>query len=84
MMHGSVMTLTNIDDVHVHFGWRSNPLGELGLALWQDGQEPTRTWTDPLSATEVVDEIMQRLELDTGTTLTGVKVQSLESLFERW
>ena len=84
MMHGSVMTLTNNDDVHVHFGWRSNPLGEWGPALWQDGQEPIRTWTDPLSATEVVDEIMQRLDLNTETTLTGVNVQSLESLFERW
>ena len=84
MLHGSVMTLTNNYDVHVHFGWRSNPLGEWGLALWQDGHEPIRRWTDPLSATEVVDEIMQRLELDTETTLTGVKVQSLESLFERW
>ena len=84
MLHGSVMTLTNNDDVHVHFGWRSNPLGEWGLALWQDGQEPIRTWADPLSATEVVDEIMQRLELDTETTLAGVNVQSLESLFERW
>ena len=48
MLHGSVMTLTNNDDAHVHFGWRSNPLGEWGLALWQDGQEPVRTWTDPL------------------------------------
>ena len=84
MMQGSVMTLTNNDDVHVHFGWRSNPLGEWGPALWQDGQEPIRTWTDPLAATEVVDEIMQRLELKTETTLTSVNVQSLESLFERW
>ena len=84
MMHGSVMTLTNNDDVHVHFGWRSNPLGEWGPALWQDGQEPIRTWTDPLSATEVVDEIMQRLDLDTETAITGVNVQSIESLFERW
>ena len=78
MMHGSVMTLTNNHDVHVHFGWRSNPLGEWGPALWQDGQEPLRTWTDPLSATEVVEEITQRLELNTETTLTGVNVQSLE------
>ena len=84
MMHGSVITLTNNRDVHVHFGWRSNPLGEWGPALWQDGQEPIRTWTDPLSATEVVEEIMQRLDLNTETTLTGVNVQSLESLFERW
>ena len=84
MMHGSVMTLTNNDDVHVRFGWRSSPLGEWGLALWQDGQEPIRKWTDPLPASEVVDEILQRLELDTGSTLTGVDVQSLESLFERW
>ena len=84
MMHGSVMTLTSIEGVDLHFGWRSNPLGEWGLSLWEDGQEPMRTWTDPLPAIEVVDEIMQRLELDTETTLTSVNVQSLESLFERW
>ena len=84
MMHGSVMTLTSNKGEHVHFGWRSDPLGEWGLALWQDGQEPIRTWTDPLPATEVVNEILQRLELDTETTLASVKVQSLESLFARW
>ena len=84
MMHGSVMTLTSNKGEHVHFGWRSDPLGEWGLALWQDGQEPIRTWTDPLPAAEVVNEILQRLELDTATTLASVKVQSLESLFARW
>ena len=84
MMHGSVMTLTNNDDAHVHFGWRSNPLGDWGLALWQDGHEPVRTWDDPLSATEVVEEITRRLELDDETTLTSVKVQPLASLFTQW
>ena len=81
MMHGSVMTLTNNNGANVHFGWRSNPLGEWGLALWQDGREPARTWADPLSATEVVDEIMQRLGLNTEATLAGVNVQPLEFLF---
>ena len=84
MLHGSVMTLTNNDDAHVHFGWRSNPLGDWGLALWQDGHEPVRTWDDPLSATEVVEEITRRLELDDETTLMSVKVQSLASLFTQW
>ena len=81
MMHGSVMTLTNNEDAHVHFGWRSNPLGEWGLALWQDGHEPIRTWSDPLSATEVVDEIIQGLRLDTEATVTNVEVQPLELMF---
>ena len=52
MLHGSVMTLTNNDDVHVHFGWRSNPSVN-GGSLWQDGHEPVRTWDDPLSATKL-------------------------------
>ena len=81
MMHGSVMTLTNNDNAHVHFGWRSNPLGEWGLALWQEGHEPARTWNDPLPATEVVDEIIQCLELDDETISISVNVQSLSSLF---
>ena len=81
MLHDSVMTVTNNDGVHVHFGWRSNPLGEWGLALWQDGHEPARTWEDPLPATDVVDEIIQRLELDDETTSISVNVQSLGSLF---
>jgi len=84
MMHGSVMTLTNNEGVHVRFGWRTNRLGEWGLALWQDGNEPVRTWSDPLSATEVVDEIIQRLGLATEATLAGVDVQPLESLFSSW
>ena len=81
MMHGSVMTLTNSEDAHVHFGWRSNPLGDWGLALWQDGHEPIRTWSDPLSATEVVDEIIRGLGLDTEATVTNVEVQPLELMF---
>ena len=81
MLHDSVMTVTNNDGVHVHFGWRSNPLGEWGLALWQDGHEPARTWEDPLPATDVVDEIIQRLELDDEATSISVNVQSLGSLF---
>ena len=82
MMRGSVMTLTSIEGVDLHFGWRSNPLGEWGLSLWEDGQEPMRTWTDPLPATEVVDEIMQRLDLDTEMDINGIRVRSLYSLVE--
>ena len=82
MLHGWVMTLTNHQGAHVQFGWRSNPLGEWGLALWHDGHDPVRTWDDPLSAAEVVDEIIQQLDLDTESTLAGVEVQSLGSLFE--
>ena len=84
MMHGSVMTLTNDEGAHLHFGWRSNPLGKWGLALWQDGNESFRTWSDPLAATEVVDEILQRLGLNAERTLTGVEVQALESMFSSW
>ena len=47
MLHDSVMTVTNNDGVHVHFGWRSNPLGEWGLALWQDGHEPPERGRTP-------------------------------------
>ncbi len=84
MMHGSVMTLTNNEDAHVHFGWRSNPLGEWGLALWQEGHEPIRTWSDPLPATEVVDEITRGLGLDTEAAITNVEVQPLEFMFSDW
>ena len=84
MMHDSVMTITNDEGAHVHFGWRSSPLGEWGLALWQDGNESLRIWSDPLVATEVVEEILQRLGLNAERTLTGVEVQSLESMFSTW
>ena len=74
------MTLTNVG-AHVQFGWRSNPLGKWGQR-YGDGHDPVRTWDDPLSAAEVVDEIIQQLDLDTESTLAGVEVQSLGSLFE--
>lgn len=83
MMHGSVMTLTNQGDEHLHFGWRSDPVGEWVLALWQDGHEPVRTWDDPLHAGEVVDEIVERLDLDDEQPVATVKVRPLSSLFAR-
>ena len=83
MMHDKVVTLTSHSGDHLHFGWRSDPVGEWALALWQDGHEPVRTWDDPLHAGEVVDEIVERLDLDDEQPVATVKVRPLASLFAR-
>lgn len=83
MMHDKVMTLTNQGGDHLHFGWRSDPVGEWALALWQDGHEPVCTWDDPLHAGEVVEEVVERLDLDDDQPVTTVKVRPLSSLFAR-
>ena len=83
MMHDKVMTLTNQAGDHLHFGWRSDPVGEWALALWQDGHEPVCTWDDPLHAGEVVDDIVERLDLDDVQLVATVEVRPLSSLFAR-
>jgi hypothetical protein len=80
MMHGFAMTLTDHTGKAVHFGWRCNPLGEWQLALWQDGCEPSQTWSDPLTAVEVVDAITSHVNLGTKAPTLDVSVRPLSAL----
>ena len=65
MLHGSVMTLTNNDDAHVHFGWRSNPLGDWGLRFGKTGTNPSGRGTTPFRQPKLSKKSLDALNLTT-------------------
>jgi hypothetical protein len=83
MMDGVVMSLTDKSDKILQFGWRSDPLGDRAVALWELGIDPLRTWQDPLRAIEVVEAIFEHLTIDDDEPFLGIEVSSLAELIER-